>query len=120
MNEISPRNGDFTTGIWPCHAMSCHVMAMGPVGPMGPMGTVDFTNHRSFPFSRGWSLGSIWVWSFNTHGFPWFQVCTSRWCSSNPVFWFLSGLLVLRRSEFGASTSRYRVFVIVAISLLDR
>ena len=52
MNEISPRNGDFTTGIWPCHAMSCHVMAMGPVGPMGPMGTVDFTNHRSFPFSE--------------------------------------------------------------------
>ena len=96
-------------------AMSCHV---GSRGSRGSRGNCGFPILREADHSGqfGFDLSTPMV----SHGFPWFQVCTSRWCSSNPVFWFLSGLLVLRRLEFGASTSRYRVFVIVAISLFDR
>ena len=101
------------------HVMPCH--GHGSRGSHGSHGNCGFHKSPEFPILReadhsgqfGFDLSTPMV----SHGF---RCAPQGDVSSNPVFWFLSGLLVLRRSEFGASTSRYRVFVIVAISLLDR
>jgi len=89
MNEISPRNGDFTTGIWPCHAM------LGPVGPVGPVGTVDF------PFSERLitrvNLGLIFQrpwFPMVSHGFrcaPQGDVAQILFFGSFQDFWYCEG-----------------------------